>query len=84
MNIYKQYLVIYDLNRPGQDYPTLWKALQRAQATKVQYSAWVVKSSYSAIQVRDWAKTLIDPNDRVMVVELTPGTWGSYNLMAQI
>lgn len=73
----RKILVSYDLIQPGQNYTRLIQGLERAGATKVLYSAFVVKTNWTAAQVRDWAMKLIDRNDKVLVTEVSD--WASYN-----
>lgn len=72
------YLVSYDLMKPGQSYDPLIRALEKAGAKKALYSAWFLRTSSSAVEVRDWLKALVDTNDRIFVTEATG--WASYNL----
>lgn len=65
-------LVTYDLNRPGQEYgelihhlkayPNWWKHL---------YSTWLLKTPLTAEQVRNAVQQHIDPNDKLLVVDVT-------------
>lgn len=67
----KPYLVSYDLNRPGQEYPDLINALTRLGAVKVLYSEWALKTDLTAIQLRDHLQKFVDGNDSLLVVGLT-------------
>jgi hypothetical protein len=67
----KRYLISYDLMTPGKDYAALTQTLQSWGAKRVLLSAWVLKTTSSAVQVRDALRTVVDPNDRVLVVALT-------------
>ncbi len=47
-------IVSYDLNRPGQDYQTLFSAIRSlGGAIKVQKSVWYVDTNYDEKQARD-------------------------------
>jgi hypothetical protein len=66
-----KYLISYDLDKPGQDYPRLIKELERLGATRVLYSEWVWQSTSTAVEIRDYLKSFIDSNDMLLVVALT-------------
>jgi hypothetical protein len=70
----KAYLVSYDLDKPGQDYTDLIGALKKLGAVKPLFSEWVLRSDYSAAQLRDYLRQFIDGNDRLLVVCLTGET----------
>jgi len=72
--------VSYDLQEPGKDYRSLTTELQRLGAKKVLLSHWVLRSSKSAVQLRDHLKTFIDGNDRLFVAQVP--YWASFNAMA--
>ncbi len=67
----KKYLISYDLDKPGQDYTSLIKELERLGAFKILYSEWILQSDASAVQLRDHLKAFIDSNDKLLVVGLT-------------
>ena len=66
-----KYLISYDLDKPGQDYPRLIKELERLGAVRILYSEWIFQSTSSAVQIRDWLTSFIDGNDMLLVVALT-------------
>jgi hypothetical protein len=74
----KVFLISYDLMTPGQAYDSLIRALEKAGAKKALYSAWFLRTTSSASEVRDWLMKLVDTNDRIFVTEATG--WASYNL----
>jgi hypothetical protein len=65
------YLISYDLDKPGQDYPRLIKELERLGAIRILYSEWVLRTTSSAVVIRDWLQSFIDSNDMLLVVALT-------------
>jgi len=73
----KTYLIGYDLNRPPQDYRGLIDAIKKFPvAWQHLASAWIVKTDWSAKQVRDHVKGSIDSTDKLLVLELTgEGAW---------
>lgn len=67
----KSYLITYDLNRSGQNYPILIekiKAFERYQ--HCMDSIWLIKTTDSAIQIMNYLKPCIDINDELLIVEL--------------
>ena len=66
-----KYLISYDLDKPGQDYPRLIRELERLGAIRILYSEWIFQSTSSAVQIRDWLTSFIDSNDMLLVVALT-------------
>jgi len=68
------YLVCYDLNRPGADYSTPFdriKQLSPGLSWHSLDSTWIIKSGLAPIQVRDFLRTAMDPNDELLVVDIT-------------
>jgi hypothetical protein len=65
-------LIGYDLNRTGQNYDDLIKAI-KAHGTWWHHldSTWLVKTALTAAQMRDdlWGK--MDKNDELLVVNVT-------------
>jgi hypothetical protein len=68
MNIF---LVSYDLDKPGQDYPRIIERLKALGALRVLYSEWILQGNYSAVNLRDDLRQYIDQNDKLLVVALT-------------
>lgn len=64
------YLISYDLLKPGQNYEALLNALRQAGGHQVLYSAWVLRTTWSAVQLRDLIRRYTDQDDRVLVTEL--------------
>jgi len=65
-------LVGYDLNRPGQDYTSLFEAIKSLGAWWHHLdSTWLIKTSYSAEYVRDSLRPHLDNNDELLVTSLT-------------
>ena len=90
----KSFLIGYDLNRPGQNYATLFEAI-KAQSNGFWWhhldSTWIIKSDSTAASIRDALLPHIDQNDELLVVLLTgvaawyglndsASTWLSNNL----
>ncbi|WP_335955895.1 hypothetical protein [Acinetobacter guillouiae] len=77
----KTYLIGYDLNKKGQDYtgltnkikefPNWWHHLD---------STWIIKTSKTAVEIRDILLPYIDGNDELLVVHLSgEGAWKGFN-----
>ena len=77
----KTYLIGCDFNRPAQDYAGLIDAMKTFLLSWHHLgSAWIVKSDWSAKQVRDHVKGHIHNGDKLLVVELTgEGAWAGLN-----
>ena len=75
------YLITYDLLKPGQDYSTLHDAIRRLDANVWHglESVWILQLASNAFQIRDYLRQVIDYNDRLLVIALSP-QWASKNL----
>jgi len=67
----KKYMIVYDLEKRGEDYEPMLNALRKLGALHVLYSKWVLKTSWTAVQLRDYLRQFIDTNDKLLVVGLT-------------
>jgi len=68
----KTYLISYDLNKPGQDYNSLFEAIKELGTWwHCLDSTWIVKTNNTAVQIRDYLKNQIDSNDALLVVDLS-------------
>ncbi|MGA2631536.1 MAG: hypothetical protein ABSG54_15160 [Terriglobia bacterium] len=65
------YLISYDLDKPGQDYPRVIAELERLGAMKILYSEWILNSTDTAVALRDHLSKFIDGNDMLLVAGLT-------------
>ncbi|HEY3114041.1 MAG TPA: hypothetical protein VGJ62_10180 [Gemmatimonadaceae bacterium] len=61
------YLLTYDLDKPGQNYPPLLAALSNAGAVRILLSTWLIQTTESSVQVRDRYLRYLDANDRLFV-----------------
>lgn len=76
------YLIGYDLNRPGQNYPELIEAIKNIGTNwwHCLDSTWIVKHPGSAETIRDALKPHIDSNDELLVVLLSgEGAWAGFD-----
>jgi hypothetical protein len=68
-------LITYDLITPGKDYEKLWAAIKSYSSwCKVTESCYIISSSSTCTQIRDYLKQFIDNNDRLFVANLTGET----------
>ncbi len=73
--------VNYDLNKSGQDYTKLIEYLKSHDGwAKPLKSSFFVKTSLTAIQLRDEIKKHIDANDDVVVVGVGGKGWATHGL----
>ena len=80
-----KYMISYDLVAPGQDYQTLYDALEEFSAKRVLESQWVFnRVSTTPSNLRDYFLKFIDSNDRLLIVEIDGSGWSSWNLISQI
>ncbi|MEX2177773.1 MAG: hypothetical protein WD801_03625 [Gemmatimonadaceae bacterium] len=65
----KTYIIGYDLNRPGQQYTELIKAIE-AYGTYWHHldSTWIIKTDDSAAGIRDNLRQFIDSTDELLVI----------------
>jgi len=65
------YVISYDLNKPGQNYSGLFKAIKNLGSWWHHLdSTWLVDSSLSATKISDILDTKIDKNDSLLIFRL--------------
>lgn len=65
-------LISYDLRAPGKDYPKLKSHLESyGNWAKPLESVWLIRTTLTAVQVRDAAKNNVDQNDKIFTVDIT-------------
>lgn len=75
------YLVTYNLDRPDQDYRSLFAAIESVgRAVHAMEHTWFVRTSYTATQIRDSIARHIGASDKLFVCEATG--WASQNMGA--
>lgn len=82
----KTYLISYDLIRsnPYSAYQNLWDAIKKSSYwAKPLESVFLIKSSSTAIDITKNLYRYLDPNDKLLVVEIGP-EWGSFNMPSEI
>ena len=71
------YLVSYDLNKPGQDYPNVVKAIKTYEYhCQILKSQWLVCSPKMAVDIYNHLRKHIDDTDRLLVCEFTMNAEG--------
>ncbi len=78
------YHISYDLNRPGKDYPDLYKAIKEIGPwCHPLDSTWYVETTNSASVVVDKLRAVVDTSDSFVVTTAkAPGAW--YGLSDEI
>lgn len=82
----KTYLISYDLIKPETlpDYKRLINTIKTATYwAKPLKSVWLVKTTLSAAQIRDELRKVTDPNDKILVIEIT-NHWASLGLSKEV
>jgi hypothetical protein len=74
-------LVLYDLNRPGQNYDPLWQKLKSYGAWWHELdSTWLVKTRLTPHELHDQLVPYLDANDELLIVDVTGKAWWSRGL----
>jgi len=78
--IHIKYLITYDLNKPGQNYEDLYKAITETGSSyrHGMQNIWFVETSTTGKAIRDFLIQYIDTGDKLFVTRLND--WASYNL----
>lgn len=73
----RAYLITYDLHRPGQAYEELLRRIKSYGTwARLGESSYIIVSTNSAVQIRDYLNDAIDNNDRLFVGTLiAPAAW---------
>lgn len=71
------YVISYDLNKPGKNYPDLYEEIQSIGSwCHPVDSTWFVVSSESATAIRDRLMATVDKTDAVIVTQASaPAAW---------
>lgn len=72
------YLVTYDLRKPGRNYQPLYDAIKSVPNCHGLESVWFIQHDGNAEVILDWLKQHIDSNDILFVTAV--GDWASYNM----
>jgi hypothetical protein len=71
------YVITYDLNKAGQNYEALEKAIKSYNAwAKIATTTFVIRSDNNSNGIRDHLKSQMDANDELFVGKLSgEGAW---------
>lgn len=74
------YIVSYDLLNQGQNYQCITQKLKGYETHwHIQGSVWIVETSDSAVQIRDYLMPCLDQNDKLLVARLEgEAAWSGY------
>ncbi|WP_082549026.1 SinR family protein [Rhizobacter sp. Root404] len=74
------YVISYDLNRPGQNYPELFEAIKACGSWwHCLTSTWMVSSSMSALDIATKLWAVMDANDKLLVNPVAKGSsWAGF------
>lgn len=74
------YIITYDLSDPGQDYNALIERIEGYGTwAKIQQSVWLIVTSDTATEIRDYLKQYLDENDKLFVAKVSaPAAWFGY------
>jgi hypothetical protein len=75
----KVYNISYDLNRPGQNYESLFTAIKAISGVwaKPLLSTWLVATHLTADGIYNRLRPHIDNNDKLLITGCTPDWQGS-------
>lgn len=79
------YLLTYDLSKPGRNYDDLIKYLEKTYGSDghILDSVWLIESEEDAGKIRDAAEKLVDANDKLVVLALKErkgGRWATHEV----
>lgn len=72
------FAISYDLHKV-RNYGPLIEALKKQGAVKALESMWLMSTTWSSSQVRDWVQKFVDDDDSYIVIQIGPD-WASRNL----
>ena len=78
------FIVSYDLNQPVQQYTQLWGALRALGGERILESVWAVIANGTAEGLRNHLGQYMDPNDRIIVIDVDTAEHAWSNLKATL
>lgn len=79
------YAITYDLNKIGQDYSSLYLAIQSlGETARPLQNLWLASTTKTAAEARQILQMAIDSNDSVFVVRVNRGQWDCYMSQSDI
>jgi len=80
----KTFLITYDLFQPGQNYSGLVAELKKFPYwAHCLQSVWVVKATFSVVEIRSRLQVHLDANDKLLVIRATR-PWAGRNLDTKV
>lgn len=76
------YLITYDLNKPGQDYEGLYQAIRKYRNYHSLESVWFIKTTDSVTDILENLAPYIDKNDLIFICEITTNMTGRLHKQA--
>ena len=73
------YLITYDAPDEA-NYQPFYDAIAKCNAAHLSQSVWLISTSFSAAEVRDWVNSLFANTASVAVVEISGG-WATYGVV---
>jgi len=78
----KLYLITCDLLNPG-DYSSLKERLRTLDAKQILDNQWALRSTYTAAELKDIVRRLMDERDRIVVAEIG-AEWASRRALVNL
>lgn len=80
----KSYIISYDLIGPERDYESLISKIKSYGTwAKALESVWLIRSTKSSSEIRDDLKSVIDSNDKLLIIE-NSGGWATRNISKSV
>ena len=80
----KNFVISYDLIGPNRDYDNLYNAIKDyGSYARVTESFWIVNTNSTSSSIRDNLKSILDENDKLIVLELQ-GNWATSNISKEV
>lgn len=66
------FMITYDLV-DQRDYQSIYDAMAEQDAVRLLESVWLISTSSSSAEIRDWLKSLTDNDDKIAVIQISGG-----------
>ncbi|MCK5588823.1 MAG: SinR family protein [Candidatus Pacebacteria bacterium] len=83
----KTYIIAYDLNKyeSSSDYQKIINAIKGlGNWTKPLESTWLVKTSSSSSEIRNYLKQFIDNNDELLIINVPNANWATQGIKEDV
>lgn len=72
------FIITYDTHF-GRNYQALYDAMKEHRGVRLAESVWGIVLNNNPHEVRDWARSLLDDDDTIVVIQLRPEpNWASW------